>query len=47
MPGPDPYEYTLSDRAFLAIGACDDREARQLILAIEMLTLDPGRQAAT
>ena len=46
MPGSEPYEYSLSDRAFLAISACVDDDARQLILAIEMLALDPNRRTA-
>ena len=39
-----PYRYTLTDRAFQAFAVCDDDEARQLLLAIEMLARDPDRR---
>ena len=39
-----PYRYTLTDRAFPAFAVCDDREARALLRAIEMLAFDPDRQ---
>ena len=40
-----PYEYLLTERAFHAIEACEDAEARQVLLAIEMLARDPRRHA--
>ena len=41
-----PYEYLLTERAFHAIEACEDSEARQVLLAIEMLARDPRRRAS-
>ena len=40
-----PYEYLLTERAFDAIAACEDAEARQVLLAIEMLARDPRHRA--
>ena len=38
-----PYRYTLTDRAFQAFAVCNDDEARRLLLAVDMLALDPNR----
>ena len=40
-----PYRYTLTDRAFQTFAVCTDDEARALLLAIEMLALNPSPTA--
>ena len=44
MPNSIPYEYSLSDNAFMAISACDDDNTRRIILALESLARDPSRR---